>query len=407
MSTKIKVVLQIIAPLIIGMLVYMLFRLQPPFGIFLPWNKPLIDISFLPNPLYLLVVHVAPNALWTFAFVGALNMQMGNLAVSAIVVMSVVAVFEYCQHAKIISGTGDFIDVVVSLFTVAIYTTFSLLSERRAKNEKNFRALSSVTIVLLFVVLAVASSSSDRVKETSTSETGSVNTQETSDAVNEAATDTTGDSGNEASSQSSDDAAYETTYSNARTYKNSIGTVWVQSIFVVTNTGATPLYLSSGAYDLEDESGTLVKSRSLVSVCPNVINPGEKAYYYEETTIDISDAIDVTILPRADVKVAKVDCIRYPITDVSLSEGSFGSGIKVLGRIENNTDTDESLVNIAIILFDSNDVPIGVIHTFLTEYLDAGAKIGFEASSFSFPDDITVDSVARYEVYGYPTQMQF
>jgi hypothetical protein len=66
MNTKIKVVLQIIAPLNIGVLVYMLFRLQPPFGIFLPWNKPLIDISFLPNPLYLLVVHVAPNALWTF-----------------------------------------------------------------------------------------------------------------------------------------------------------------------------------------------------------------------------------------------------------------------------------------------------------------------------------------------------
>jgi hypothetical protein len=138
-----------------------------------------------------------------------------------------------------------------------------------------------------------------------------------------------------------------------------------------------------------------------------VINPGEKAYYYEETTLDISEAIDVTILPRAAVRIARVDCIRYPITDIALSEGSFGSGIKVMGRIENNTETDESMVYIAVVIFDSNDVPIGVISTIMSEYLDAGAKIGFETSSFSLPDDVTVDSVARYEAYGYPLQMQF
>ena len=38
----------------------------------------------------------------------------------------------------------------------------------------------------------------------------------------------------------SNEPSYEITYQNARTYKNSIGTVWSQAIFEITNTGATP-----------------------------------------------------------------------------------------------------------------------------------------------------------------------
>lgn len=204
-----------------------------------------------------------------------------------------------------------------------------------------------------------------------------------------------------------EEIAYEVTYSSAITYKNSIGTVWAQAIFEVENTGSAPLYMSSGAYDLEDLSGKLISSRTMVSVYPTVIAPGEKAYYYEDTTLDgIDDALDVKILPRPKADKAKVDLVRFNVTDVELVDEAYG-GIKAKGRVENATDEAQKMAYIAIILFDSSDKPIGVLMTILMDELAAGDKIGFEASTMTLPDGITTENVTRFEAYSYPTQMQF
>jgi hypothetical protein len=132
-NTKHKILSRIAAPLIVAICVYALFRPQPPFEKLLPWSTPLIDVGFLPNTIYYLVIYVAPDALWSFAFFGALNMQIEKIALSTVIVMSVVVIFECCQYTNIISGTGDFNDVLISLSAVAIYIT---LFERREKNEK-------------------------------------------------------------------------------------------------------------------------------------------------------------------------------------------------------------------------------------------------------------------------------
>jgi hypothetical protein len=186
-----------------------------------------------------------------------------------------------------------------------------------------------------------------------------------------------------------------------------LGTVWVQSIIEIKNTGTSSLYLSSGAYDLEDEDGNLIKSSSLVSVYPDVIDPGEKAYYYEETTIgELDDVMDLKILPRPDVKKAKIDHLRFALSDIALTDDQYG-GIKIRGRVENTTDESHNLVYIVAILFDSNKIPIGRIFTIIMEDIPPGDKIGFEASSFSMPSDITTADVDSYEVFSYPTQFQF
>jgi len=201
--------------------------------------------------------------------------------------------------------------------------------------------------------------------------------------------------------------SHEIVYTNARTWVNSIGTVWVQSIFEVKNTGSVPLFLGTGAYDLERTDGTLVASRSMVSVFPNVIFPGESAFYYEETMLDVEPGIDLVILPRPDVREARVEGTRLTITDFSLSEGLHGRGIRMMGRVENTTDEAQSFVYVAAALFDDTDSPIGLIFTILMENLEPGDRIGFEQGSLSLPDDITLDSVARYEVFAYISEFQF
>lgn len=202
--------------------------------------------------------------------------------------------------------------------------------------------------------------------------------------------------------------AYEVTYSNAITYTNSIGTTWVQSIVEIENTGSENLYLSPGSYDLEDADGNLIASQSMVSVFPDVIAPGEKGYMYEETTLDeYSGNGNLVIIPRPDVKAAKVDLIRYNISDVTLKDDKY-NGVKVLGRIENQTsEPTDGMVYIAAFFYNEEGNPIGSAFTILNEDIAAGDKIGFEFSGSSLPDDITADNISSYEIYSYPLQFQF
>lgn len=201
--------------------------------------------------------------------------------------------------------------------------------------------------------------------------------------------------------------AYEVTYSNARTWTDSIGSTWVQTIVEIENTGTENLYLGSGAYDLEDGEGTLIAAQTSVSAFPDVIAPDEKGYLYEETTLDnYAQEGTLTVKPRPDVKEATVDLIRYDVTDVSVSDDTY-LGVNVLGRVENNTDETGSLVYVTAFFYDANNTMIGSAFTILTEDLAPGSQIGFEITSFSLPDDVTAESIAQTVVYAYPMQMQF
>ena len=200
--------------------------------------------------------------------------------------------------------------------------------------------------------------------------------------------------------------AWETGEARAVTYTDSIGSVWVQVICPVTNTGTKNLYLSSGTMDLEDTDGHLVESLSMVSVFPEVIQPGETAYYYEETILDGGDPGALNVLPHVKVKEAKVDCIRFEISDVDIADESYGD-VKVTGRVENTTSENQNLVQVIAFLFDADNNLIALPYTYLTDELAAGDKIGFSMTTFSVPDNVTAGAVDHYEVYAYPQQFQF
>ncbi|MBR5410769.1 MAG: FxLYD domain-containing protein [Clostridia bacterium] len=200
---------------------------------------------------------------------------------------------------------------------------------------------------------------------------------------------------------------YEITYVSNTMWVNSIGTTWEQTIVEITNTGSKPLYLNSASYDLEDESGSLLSSESMVSFYPTVVDVGEKAYMYNETTFDGAPVENVTVLPHIKAEKAKIDNTRYPVSDIKISEDSL-FGIKVIGRIENNTSEDLSMPEIAVVLYNAAGEPIGVIYTYVMDGVPAGEKVGFEASGVSLPDSVTADAIADYVAFAYPgLQIQF
>jgi len=176
----------------------------------------------------------------------------------------------------------------------------------KKKNSKSIILL-VLLLVLSLTLVACGSTESSTDSPSTTSETSS------SENTQEEITETT--------EKEEPSMSYEITDTRNSTWVNSIGTTWMQTIVEITNTGSTNLYLSSGSYDLEDANGGLIASRSMVSTFPDVIAPGEKGYMYEEATLDDPVDGELTVLPREDVEEAKIDLIRFPVTDIKISAG--------------------------------------------------------------------------------------
>lgn len=199
-------------------------------------------------------------------------------------------------------------------------------------------------------------------------------------------------------------ADYETTVYPVKTWINSIGSPYAQIIVGVKNTGTANLYLSAGDIDLENSDGSLFSVVNLVSAFPEIIAPGETAFYYEEALLDAPASSELTAIPHIDVEEAYIDMIRCPVTDVTVGETSYGE-IKVMGRIENTTSEDQTMLYVSAMLFDANGDPLG--HVFNILEVAAGEKVGFECVSLSLPEGISANDVASYSVVAYPMQFQF
>ena len=195
---------------------------------------------------------------------------------------------------------------------------------------------------------------------------------------------------------------YEVGNSTVDLWTDSIGSKWMKIAIPVKNTGTADLYLGTATADIETSTGTLLETKSSITGFPQYIKPGETGYYYVATSRSFTET-DVKVVPHVDVRKATNDVIRYDISEVTLSEDTY-NGVKVMGRVQNNTTKAGSLDKISAALFDSNNKLICVAFTYLDNNLAIGDKVGFSMTPFAYRD-FTPSDVARYEVYGHPTQI--
>ena len=189
-----------------------------------------------------------------------------------------------------------------------------------------------------------------------------------------------------------------------KVWASSIGTPWAQVIIEVLNDGNCNLYLNSISVDFENASGALFATQSYINAYPQIIAPGETAYYYEEVMLDNAPSSDLTALPHLDIEAATVEKIQFPISDLSVSADAYGY-IKAIGRVENTTAEEQNLVKVAVMFYDENNEIIGIAFTYVD--IAAGDKVGFEVSGLSLPSDVTIDRIASYTAVAYPEQYQF
>lgn len=198
--------------------------------------------------------------------------------------------------------------------------------------------------------------------------------------------------------------SYEVGEGIVKTWTDTIGENYVAVAVPVKNTSSYNLYLSSATIDIEDESGALVQTVESVGVHPQVIEPGETAYYYEVDFYDGDMNSNLSLLPHVNVEKAKVDCIRYELSELQIKENDYSSP-SIKGRVQNTTDEESTMVYVVANIFDNDGNFICQEFTILDNSLPAGDKIGFETNTLS--REFSIDDFGTYEVYAYPDQFQF
>ena len=266
------------------------------------------------------------------------------------------------------------------------------------KQSKLFRALLLIMVVGAFAAMAVGSGTSDTPATENTNSTVS-----NADQVGNTDSSASNTDQKENTSDSIEKAEYSVGDTDLKVWKDSIGTQWVKVAAPIKNIGNVNLYLETSSIDIENADGSLADTFSMVSAFPQIIKPGETAYYYQETTYDGKNTEGLKVVPHVKAKKSKVDLIRFDVSDLQIKDDTLG--VKVLGHVKNTTDKEESMVYIIANFFDKNGKFIEQHFTILTDELPAGEKVGFEINSLT--SKLSESDIASYEVIAFPFQYQF
>lgn len=188
-------------------------------------------------------------------------------------------------------------------------------------------------------------------------------------------------------------------YDNITVWESSTGTLWYTAVVEVANLGETTIQLSSCTLDVEDASGALVATLDLGTSVPEVIDPGETAYYVDTSTIDAALPEGYKLVPHAKFGEHAAP-VRYPVSEVSLKDTDY-FGVKAVCRVENSTDESISSPRVAIILLGDDGHAVAQLLTYGDE-IAPGEKMGVECMAMAMPDSITADSVSGYVAYAEP-----
>ncbi len=200
--------------------------------------------------------------------------------------------------------------------------------------------------------------------------------------------------------------SFEITYTNIILEIDSSGNAFVYAIAEITNTGDMDLFLKHGSIDVEDELGTLVEVLDYVYPYPQIISPGEKAYYYKDAVLDnVPENINLNIVLHPEIFKSKDNKTDFPTTDVELSDTKSWGGIKVTGRVE-NTSQDECSIEIGIVLFDSNNKPV-VVLSLVELSVGAGVKKDFSFNFLTIPENLNVSTISSFITYAFLFQYQY
>ena len=260
-----------------------------------------------------------------------------------------------------------------------------------AKKKNKVISIISVVIAVLGLVVVFKDDIGKEAKEKKSTEVVSKVKQDNDDETKEEKTEAA-------------EAEYEIGKASFSISKDSIDTKWLNVFVPIKNTGKTNLHLSPCSIDIEDNDGTILDTLSMVFAYPNLIKPGETAYYYNNTSFDNDESNGLKFIPHPEVEKATVDCIRYDVSEVQIKDAKY-SGVEALGRIENKTNEEANSYYVVVELFDAEKNIIGIVYYQDYNSLAVGDKKAFKAESLD--SSLKASQVVSYRAYAYEAQYTF
>lgn len=195
----------------------------------------------------------------------------------------------------------------------------------------------------------------------------------------------------EQETESQGQTAYEQVYAAATTHRDGVGNIWLNVIVAYENTGSEPLYLDYSTIAVYSGGEEVIRLDSVVAY-PQVIEPGQIGYYFEEKQVDFAenDTLTLQMEPRINATTARE---HFPIDDVQLRDAAFG--VEVHGMFEVPAQVS-GLVCVSAILFDLEGNPITVLY----DYVDASAT-DFVLSSDKLPEDVSIEDISSCIAFAY------
>lgn len=187
------------------------------------------------------------------------------------------------------------------------------------------------------------------------------------------------------------------------TFRDEYGTIYAQAIVPVKNNGSQPVQLSQAVMEFLDEDGACVFRAESVMAFPDVIAPGESAWFFEQVAPEM---VDTQRLSAELSSVEATPCeepLRFATGNTSLRASPYG-GLILTGTVTNPTDYAQELCCVAAVLYDEAGSPLAVIYTVLMETLEADSTLDFTIEHYLLPGELTVDAVADYALFAYPMQ---
>ena len=186
-----------------------------------------------------------------------------------------------------------------------------------------------------------------------------------------------------------------------------LGDYWMQVVCVVENTGTTNLYLSSGKFDVEDNNGHLIDTVDNVQCYPQVIAPGERAYYIDDFNIDNGTLEEeYVIIPDVDIEESEVPLVRLNVSDETLRKTNYG-WLEMIGRVENTTNEEiAGFWYVVAILYDKDGKVLCKMFD-MPDDIAPGEKITFEMTDAYNKAEVDIEDVERYEFFAYPHKYQW
>lgn len=185
------------------------------------------------------------------------------------------------------------------------------------------------------------------------------------------------------------------------TFLDEFGTIYAMALVPVQNNGETAVCLPMGVLEFTNAAGETVFRAESVAAYPDVIGPGETAYYFEQVAPDIADAeaLTATLQPVEATPVEQV--VRLDTSGFSYLRNSPYGGMVLTGTVKNTTAADQDMVCVAAVLYEGEE-PFAVIYTVLMETVAAGTSLDFTIEHYLLPETVRAETVTRYELVAFP-----